>query len=400
MTVVGRQAIYDTGQRVVAHELLFRSLGSDRAEVTDADHATAEVLISAFTDIGMDELVGGHLAFVNIPYRFLVEGFCSMLPPERVVLEVLEDVLVDDAVVRTIEGLVDDGFVIALDDFEYRPDLEPLLDLASIIKVDLLALSGEELDRTLDRLSPFDCRLLAEKIEDREDVPHLINQGFELFQGYGLDKPQLVHSTKASSNRTIMLQVMSELFKPDLEIREVADTISHDPSLAYALLRIVNSAAMRRAYRISSLQHAVVMLGIDALRNWATMLLMTRVSDGSSTSLTKALVRAKLSERVAVEAGGHEAIGFTVGLLSALPELMGESLPAIVERLSLDPIVEDALLYQEGPYGRLLSWVLAYEAGDETRLIKLGAPSRLATAFLESMAWAHNISTTIGAPSD
>ena len=392
---MGRQAIYDVHHEVVAHELLFRTVGATSAQIKNADEATTEVIISAFTDIGMDELVGDQLAFVNIPYHFLVAGLCTVLPPERVVLEILENVLVDDRVVETIRGLVTQGFQVALDDFEYRPDLQPLLELASIIKVDLLALSGDELDRTLARIRRHGCRLLAEKVEDRADVPGLIEQGFELFQGYGLDRPQIVQSSRANGSRTIMLQVMSDLYRPDIDITTVVDTISHDPSLAYAVLRIVNSAALRRSAHISSLQHAVVMLGIDALRNWVTMLLMTRVADGSSASFTRALVRAKLSERVAGHAGVDGAVGFTLGLLSALPELMGQPLADILEHLSLDPEVEEGLLARGGRCGQLLSWVLAYEDGDETALIDLGAPSELAGAYLESMAWANSISTMV-----
>ncbi|MEL6983719.1 MAG: hypothetical protein AAFO29_14945, partial [Actinomycetota bacterium] len=152
ITVVGRQAIRNRAGRVVAHELLFRTPGASAAHVTDGEAATAEVLVSAITDIGLDELVGDRKAFVNVPHRFLVDGLCRILPPERVVLEILEDVPVTDEVVASVAALVDEGYTIALDDFEFRPELEPLVDLAHIIKVDVLALSDRELATTLERL--------------------------------------------------------------------------------------------------------------------------------------------------------------------------------------------------------------------------------------------------------
>lgn len=398
ITVVARQGIYDGRGRVVAHELLFRTIGATSADVTDADAATAEVLISAFTDIGLDELVGDHLAFVNVPHRFLVEGMCHILPPDRVVLEILEDVPVDEEVVGAVTDLVDAGYTVALDDFEFRSEMAPLVELAHIIKVDLLALSDDELETTLARLDDCDradgagrLRLLAEKVEERERLPQLTAAGFELFQGYALERPETVRG----GQRTVMMEVLSELHRPDRDIGEVVEAISHDPSLAYALLRIVNSAATSRGTRISSLRHAVVMLGIDAVRNWATLLLMTRVSGGSVEAITPTLVRAKLTERIAEAWGVSGAVGFTLGMLASLPDVVGETLPTIVAGLSLEAEVERALLDHGGPYGRILACAAAYEAGDRQALTDLGAPASLADAALAGLVWARQVTTTL-----
>lgn len=410
ITVVGRQAIRDRQGRVVAHELLFRTPGATAANVTDGDSATAEVLVSAITDIGLDELVGNRKAFVNVPHRFLVDGLCRILPPERVVLEILEDVPVNDEVVAAVAQLVDLGYTIALDDFEFRPELEPLVDLAHIIKIDVLALSEQELATTLERLDlgrptgrpdggaagratgRGNLRLLAEKVEDRAQLPALTKAGFELFQGYGLDRPETVQG----GQRTATLQVLSDLYRPDVQIAEAVDTISHDPSLAYALLRIVNSAATNRGTRISSLRQAVVMLGLDALRNWATLLLMTRVSAGSTEAVAPALVRAKLCERLAETWGTSGAVGFTLGMLSSLPNILGEPLSAIVDRLSLEADVEQALLDHSGPLGRILACAEAYERGDSTTLSALDAPASLPDAALAGLVWARQITETAG----
>ena len=264
----------------------------------------------------------------------------------------------------------------------------------------MLALSSAAVATTLERihssrqLGPAGrrpLRLLAEKVEDRAQLPELVAAGFELFQGYGLDRPETVHS----GHRTVMLQVLSDLYRPDLEIAQGGDTISHDPSLAYALLRIVNSAATTRGTRISSLRHAVVMLGIDALGNWATLLLMTRVTGGSTEAVTPALVRAKLCERLAETWATSGAIGFTLGMLSSLPAVLGEPLPAIVDRLSLEPDVERALLHHRGPYGRIVACAEAYERGDHRALVELDAPPSLAVAALAGVAWARQVAETV-----
>lgn len=387
-TVVARQAIYGSDLTVVAYELLFRTLQPTGERPTDQDAATAEVLMAAFTDIGLDDLVGDHRAFVNIPRGILVDGFCRTLPKERVVLEILEDVEVDDEVVAAVQALAADGFTIALDDFEFTPRMRPLVEAATIIKLDMLALTDDRLELTLARLRPFKVKLLAEKVEDASRIDALRAMGFELFQGYALDRPAVVRSARTSSNRIVLLQVVAELYRPETEFDDLVEIISRDPMLVYALLRIVNSASFAQRSRVESMRQALVLLGMDGLRNWATIILMTRLNDGSPAVMMRVLVRAKMCERAGRILGLSGASAFTVGLLSALPDVIGEPLAQILERISLEPAVERALLDREGAYGDLLTAVLAYEESDDEVLLQTKASSVLAPAFLESVAWA------------
>jgi EAL and modified HD-GYP domain-containing signal transduction protein len=390
-TVVARQAIYDAHFRLVAYELLFRRASAGDDEPFDGDVATSRVLTTAFVDIGVDQLVGDLRAFVNVPYQFLADGFCSSLPTDRVVLEILEDVVVDDRVVEVARRLVDEGHTLALDDFVFRDGTEPLLELARIVKLDVLALDADELARQVELVRPYSVKLLAEKVESRDQLPGLLEMGFEYFQGYALQRPTLVRGAHASANRLVLLQLLADLHDPGVEFSKTVDTVARDPSIAYAVLRIINSAHLSLATHVSSLHQALVLLGVDGLRNWTTMMVMSRLAGGSSECVSTGLVRAKMCEISAQRLGADAAASFTAGLLSALPDVLGQPLPEIVEQLALGDELSDALLNGGGSIGRVLECTLAYELDDPGRLAELGAPPAMADAFFEAVRWSTDL---------
>jgi c-di-GMP phosphodiesterase len=386
--VVARQAIYDSRLRHVAYELLFRPMSDADVQLGDADAATAQVLLTAFSDVGLDNLVGKHRAFVNVPYAFLTAGLCRTLPTHRVVLEILESVQVDRDVVEVARGLVVEGHTLALDDFVFLDGMEELVELATIVKLDVLALSPRELGRQIELLRPYGVTLLAEKIEAAERIAELREMGFEYFQGFGLQRPTTVHARATGVNKAVLVQILSGLHDPKVSAADLVDVVGRDPSIAYALLRILNSAHLSLERKVTSLHQALVLLGIDGLRNWTTMMVMSRLASDSQEAFSGALIRAKMCELCASSSAGAEpAVAFTAGILSALPGILGRTLPDVVEELSLAPELRTALLDHEGPVGRVLGWVLGYEAQDRDRLLELGAPQLIAHAFIEAVQW-------------
>src|SRR5215467_14156804 len=133
------RSIYTQQLDVFAYELLFRSGEMPHAGVTDGNQATAQVLVNTFLELGLDTLVGPKRAFVNLTRDFLLQDYALVFPADRVVLEVLEDVAVDADVLAALRHLSAQGYTIALDDFFYQEHLRPLVELADIIKIDVLA---------------------------------------------------------------------------------------------------------------------------------------------------------------------------------------------------------------------------------------------------------------------
>ena len=394
--VVARQGIYDARLRLVAYELLFRPMSDTDVQLCDGDAATAQVLLTAFTDVGLDKLVGPHRAFVNVPYAFLTDGFCQTLPTDRVVLEILEDVHVDRHVIKTAETLVAAGHTLALDDFTFRDGIEPLVELADIVKLDVLALTPTELDDHVERLRPYGVTLLAEKIEAARPDPSLRDMGFEYFQGFALQRPTTVQAASNSANRSVLLQIVAAVNRPNIGPTDLVDTIACDPSIVYALLRVLNSAHVSLAHGISSLQEALVLLGIDGIRNWTLMMVMSRLAGESHETIANTLIRAKMCQLCAPTAGPADpAVAFTAGLLSTLPAILDRPLPDVVSELGLTPELHAALIDHQGPVGQILQWVLAYETQDQHQLADTGAPLMIANAFIEAAQWSNQLTNTL-----
>ena len=189
---VGRQPIFDRHLDVVAYELLFRSSHRNWAHITDGEYATSQVIHHAIREIGLESLVGSKRAFVNLTRDFILQGYLAVLPTDRVVLEVLEDIVVDAELIEAVRALSHQGYTIALDDFVFHEQLRPLVEIADIIKVDVLALDRSALRQNVARLGQYDVELLAEKVETHDDLTCCQALGFDYFQGYFLCEPDIV----------------------------------------------------------------------------------------------------------------------------------------------------------------------------------------------------------------
>ena len=189
---VSRQPIYRNHMDVYGYELLFRdSVTAEQANISDPDRATAEVILN-FIEIGLEEIIGDSIAFINLTRNFILDGHCAALPKERIVMEVLENVTAEPAVIESLRKSKEEGYRIALDDFVYREDLEPLIELADIVKVDVMANSEDDMKELISKLQKFDVRLVAEKVETQEQFELCSDLGFDYFQGYFFCKPKLV----------------------------------------------------------------------------------------------------------------------------------------------------------------------------------------------------------------
>jgi EAL and modified HD-GYP domain-containing signal transduction protein len=189
---VGRQPIFDRHLDVVAYELLFRSGCTNWADIADGEYATSQVIHNVFMEIGLESLVGSKRAFINLTRDFILHHDTAMFPTDRVVLEILEDIVVDAELIAAVRALSHQGYTIALDDFVFHEHLRPLVEVADIIKVDVLALDRPALWQNVASLAQYDVELLAEKVETRDDLACCWELGFDYFQGYFLCEPDIV----------------------------------------------------------------------------------------------------------------------------------------------------------------------------------------------------------------
>lgn len=390
---LARQPIYDRKLEVFGYELLFRSGESGHADFTDADQATSQVILNAFMEIGLEDIVGDKLAFINLTHAFIVGHYALPFPPSRGCLEILENVTVDAAVIEAVRHLSGQGYTIALDDFVYHEALRPLVQLADIIKIDVLALDRAELKRHVALLRKLGTKLLAEKVETQEDFAYCNELGFDYFQGYFFCKPKIISGSRMPANRLTALRLLAGLQNPDIRVNELEALVSQDVAMSYKLLRCINSAFYSLPRKVESIRQAIIILGSQWLKTWVSLMVLANIDDKPRELMVTAMVRAKMCELLAAGAQqkGTERF-FIAGLFSVLDALMDRPLEELLKMLPLSEEVSAALLDHQGAIGNTLRCVLAYDRGqwDEVNCPAMNT-TEVTQAYLDAIAWATQV---------
>ena len=397
---IGRQAIYDKQLNIFAYELLSRNNAQhNKADINEqnANHATTTVMLNALTEIGLQKIVGEQPAFINLTYDFLVNN--SSIPDlhNQFVLEILEDVEVTKELIDAVKHLSNNGYTIALDDFIYHDKMQPLIEIADIIKIDILQLDEKDIREHVEKLKPFNVRLLAEKVETQEEYELCKELGFDYFQGYFFCKPNIVESHRAPSNRINIINLLAKLQDPEVTIEELEVIISEDLALSYRLLKYINSAAFALRREVDSIHHAIVMLGLNTIRSLANLMLMSKIDDKPISLLMIAISRAHMCEQLGenVDAKMKDAF-FTVGLFSVIDALMDSSMEEIISQLPLTLELKDALLEQKGIMGEALKCCISFERADWNNVNFQNLDEKtIQKSYFDAVIWSNNTATLL-----
>jgi EAL and modified HD-GYP domain-containing signal transduction protein len=387
LVVVARQPIFDRDEAIVGFEVLYRPMSAPPVLVNPAA-ATSRVIVHAVADIGLDHLTGDRPAHINVTREFLLEVRPLPLSPERVVLELVQDQIVDAALIEVLGELVEAGFAIALDDFQLGSRADRLLELASIVKLDIRALDGPALINHVARLRERVPTLIAEKVETREEYAVCRALGFDAFQGYFFAQPVLVAGRSAPTRRLHALAALAGP-APRASFEQLERLIVQDAGLSHKLVRLANSAFVGARHEVASVHRALTLLGTVAVRRWAMVLVLSGLTDRPHHLLGLALQRARLCELLAARTPDAEPDrAFTAGLFSILDGLLGTPMRELVDELPFDERMTRALLHQQGPEGRLLGGVLAHERGDFTACHEQGLDLPvIADAYRHALDW-------------
>jgi EAL and modified HD-GYP domain-containing signal transduction protein len=362
---LGRQPIYGPDREIRAYELLYRrSLGDEVALVGDANQATADVLLKAIIEIGLHKVARERPVFINHT-RDLLE-MQPILPADRCVIEVLEDVAAVPATVDALRRLKAAEYRIALDDFVHRPDLAPMLELADYVKLDYRALGANGFRQQMELVRRYPAAIVAEKIESEAEYRWCKAAGCALFQGYYLRKPELLVGRRIPSNKLSVLSLVAECANLENSADVIAGAITRDATLTYGLLRLANSALYRRRSEIRSPAQAVTMLGMDFVLRWAILLALAGNDDCPTGYLETALQRARMCELLAARYRCAATDAYITGLLSTLDAVLDAPLEDLVGPLPIDTRYKRALLEREGVLGAVLDTVTAYEGAMAT----------------------------------
>jgi EAL and modified HD-GYP domain-containing signal transduction protein len=369
---LGRQPILNKDKETVGYELLYRSGEGNVFPSMDSTEATTKVLHHLFTALGLDEVAHGKQLFINFDARLLL----SELPDfgyKNIVFEILEDVEVSNDLVDACKRLVGKGFRLALDDFILTADMAPLLEIASIVKIDWLATPCDKIEKLVMYLSRYNLTLLAEKIEDEEAFKRALGMGFELFQGFFFARPEILHGKTVEVSSFSRMHILEVLNRPDAEVDDIAEVISQDVSIVYKLLKIINSSLYSLRKEVTSVKDAVVLLGLQEIKRWLFVLVVSELGSDSPQELVNlAVVRAIFGQSLAryTEPDLADEV-FLAGLFSLLDVMFNMPFEDFLSDLPVSAHIKDALLKQEGPVYPYLELCIAYERSDMDNVDRL-----------------------------
>jgi len=396
--VAARQPIFDAHQQVFGYELLFRSGFENCFIFPDGDVATSRVLDSFMIE-GLEALWRPQKAFINFTRNALLNGFANLLPSQTLTVEILEEIEPDPPVIEACLKLKQQGYQIALDDVTTLEKRQPLLELADIVKVDFALTDDGQQQEIARRLRMTGVKLLAEKVETRDQFEKAAGWGYHYFQGFFFCQPQIISAREIPAFKTAYLQLLHAVHRPELNFGEIERILRRELSLSYRLLRYLNSPLFGLRGEVRSLRHALSMLGEQHVKRWAALFsTMMLASDKPPELLVISLTRACLCELLARPLAGEtdSADFFLLGLFSLIDALLGRPMEDILEGIPLAAGIKVSLLGGNNLYREVYECVLAVERADWNALTqrtgKLGLQDQfVAGCYLQSVAWANEV---------
>jgi c-di-GMP-related signal transduction protein len=380
---VARQCILSADEKVFGYELLFRDGVEDFFRHTDADVASRSTLNTAML-LGLDVLCDGRRAFINCTRDILLKDYITLLPSEQAVVEILESVPADDLVIAACHRLKETGYTIALDDFGINDPREALTDVADIIKVDLRVTSAADAVAMVKRYGPWRCRMLAEKVETREEFMAAKKAGFLYFQGYFFRRPEILTAHEIPANQLNYLRMLTAVSQVELDVREIENLVKGEASLCYRLLRYLNSAAFGFANEIHSVRHALAILGEREVRRWIRLVATLGAGQGKSSELVlSAMVRARFCE-----------------LVSMMDVILEIPMSQVLDNVPIDQESKSVLLGGASRLRPFYQLMLAQESGEWKTASDLAAQlhlaeSEVAECYWQAMQWARQVSSGV-----
>jgi len=404
LAIIGRQAIVDAKRNVIGYELLQR--GSAAAESSDIEHnsdSDAAMLFSALSNIGAEALFGTKLAFVNVTHETIEGEALELVHPARIVLEVPavpeNDAAKISAISDHLSRLKASGFRLAFGQFALTRPYVAWLALASYIKLDIRVLKYEVLPTIVKLASAHPhLKLVAEKVETPEEFAFLEGLGVPFFQGFLFARPSAVTTRVASPAYGNVLQLIS-LVGQEADASKIEQVLKRDPTLSFKLLRYINSAGFGLGCEVTSFRHAVMILGLNKLFRWSTLLLTSVKSSTAPPAVANlAITRGRFMELLAGEFLAKEDCdnAFVIGVFSLLDVMLGIPMQQALENIVLPQDVSETLLERSGVLAPFLEMVEACERCDAEEISTLARSLQLTNdqinrAHLQALAWAENL---------
>jgi len=360
------------------------------------------VIVNAVLGVGLDRLLGGKPAFINFDKTLLLGDWATLLPADKIVIEIVETVPLDEATLSACHRLQQQGYALALDACRCDRRTEAFAPFVDILKVDFQQASLADQERAMRFYRKLNLKTVAAKVETEAEFRRASELGYDYFQGFFFASPTVLHTARVPASRMSGLRLVRLMQGEEIDLRALEEVIRHDISFSHSLLMYLNSAFFHWVAPIESVRQALFLLGTDGIRKWVWMASLPSLAQNRPPVLVaQVLMRGRFCEVIASRA--KLALGdvdpFLVGMFSLLDAILQRPLKEILDELRAGPGIRSALLGTGGD-ADLLSLVLrtvkAYERGDfqavdtEARIIGL-SPEILSTCYLESLYWVESV---------
>ncbi len=388
--MIARQPIYNSKMGVFGYELIYCPPSDDNGP--KPNKATAQVIVSAILEFGLDQFVNHRMAVINVTRAFLDVMPEVQLSPEQVILNIPDNLVVDAKLPAILKGLRSQGYGISIGGLANLKDRR-LLPLATIFRLEVQIFNASQLDALTTFLRNYkNLSLLALSIESLDEYRDYCAKDIEYLHGRFLSKPRIYATSDFPTNKLALLRLLTSIHNLDTPTEDLEQLIANDVSLSFQLLKLVNSPFFGIATKIDSIKQAVVLLGRDEIRKWVSLLALSGMSGEPDAIVEIAALRAKLCELLAKKAGLHGDSYFTVGMFSALDLLMKQPLETVLGKLPLCEEVKAAILGRQGMLGEALSCALAFENTDWSKIYFANlSHDDISQVQREAMQWSDDI---------
>lgn len=393
--VLGRQPILDQNGVTYGYELLYRSNADEAFSELYEDEATSTVINNSFYQTEIGAISSGKKSFINFTSKLILDEIWSVLPKQNVVIELMDTIVPNAELIQSVRNIKNQGYTIALDDITNSASMEQLVEFADIIKIDVKDSDPAAVQRLAEKYLLQGKKVLAEKVETLKEYKDCRDWGFTLFQGYFFAEPQIVESQKIPESRASKLQLMQQIHQPDIDYGDLVDVLKSDPGLTMKLLKYINSVSMGVRHEITNLRQALALIGLNNFKKWATVLIMSSISDDKPRELMRlSLYRGRfcelLSDQINVDDKSSEY--FLTGIFSLMDAAFNTPMERLVEELPLADEIIETLLGNETKLQIALQLSQALEQNQdlESRLTSFTKPVSMNAVYdihKEAIAW-------------
>ena len=398
---VARQPIFNNTGEIWGYELLYRS-GSDTqaAVITNQDIATLCVATCGFTQ-SQEYCDQTKKICINFTEKLILQGAPRGLPPSVTVIKVLEDTKPSREIIEILIELKQEGYIIAIDGYVGDCNQKELLDIADIVKIDILGKTTQEIEDIFRGLDTNRSLKLAERVDNREVLEHLRSLGCNLYQGYFFAKPVNLRGRTLKSVEISKLRILQAIEDPALDTETIKEVIMADPSVTYRLLRFLNSAAFGLSVKIESVKHAIHLIGLKRLKYWLRMLIMSDLADNNQPpelfvmSLNRGRFLEELAHHEQIKSANPDTM-FLFGMLSLIEPMLEIPVKNILNELPLSDEIKSGYIDSDSTYGKYLQLAIAIENADSDEIERLCRETgvnkkEVAGASNRSIAWTNTM---------